>query len=190
MNKIIYACAAALAICAAMNMYSESAARDLEEGVTRLHIIANSDGAADQAVKLKVRDAVLETARENNGADTAELCAAAKRTLRDNGFAYGVRAYEGKFYFPEKTYKDITLPAGEYNGLRIILGNGAGKNWWCVMNPPLCFTENTDGAMSDGGMAQLKSALSGETYELVTKKPEIRFKIVELLGKLKRKTGK
>ena len=169
MNKIIYACAAALAICAAMNMYSESAARDLEEGVTRLHIIANSDGAADRAVKLKVRDAVLETARENNGADTAELCAAATRTLRDNGFAYGVR---------------------EYNGLRIVLGNGAGKNWWCVMNPPLCFTEDTDGAMSDGGMAQLKSALSGETYELVTKKPEIRFKIVELLGELKRKTGK
>ncbi len=183
MNKIIYAFAAAMAICAAMGAYSESAARDLTDNVTRLHIIANSDSAADQAVKLKVRDAVLQNADEHT--DTDDIEKIAEKTLRENGFTYDARAYEGKFGFPEKTYKDMTFPAGEYEGVRVVLGAGAGKNWWCVLNPPLCFTEDNAGAMSGEGKAKLKNALRGETYELITQKPQIRFKIVELLGELK-----
>ena len=145
MNKIIYALAAAMVICVSMAAYSESAAEDLRENVTRLHIIANSDSDADQEVKIKVRDAILAKAHENKIATTEDFRETAEDILRKNGFTYAAKAETGEFYFPEKSYKDITFPAGEYYGLRVILGNGEGKNWWCVMNPPLCFTEDTAG---------------------------------------------
>lgn len=188
MNRIIYALAAAMAICVSMSAYSESAAEDLKGNVTRLHIIANSDSDADQEVKIKVRDAILEKAREGN-ANTSDFAEIAEDTLRENGFTYTAKAETGEFYFPEKSYKDMTFPAGEYHGLRVILGDGAGKNWWCVMNPPLCFTEDADGKMSADGQAELKNALNGETYEIITQKPEIRFKIVEIFGELRGKIG-
>lgn len=185
MNKIIYAIAAAMVICISMSVYSESAAEDLQENITRLHIIANSDSDADQEVKIKVRDAILSAADKGVTAD--EFKEIADNTLHENGFTYSAGAEFGKFYFPKKTYKDMTFPAGEYNGLRVILGEGKGKNWWCVMNPPLCFTEDTDGAMSEEGQTKLKNALNDETYEIITEKPEIRFKIVEIFGELKEK---
>ena len=187
MNKIIYAAVAAMMICMSMAVYSESAAEDLRENVTRLHIIANSDSEADQAVKIMVRDAILNEAGENKTADVKVFEEIAKHTLRENGFTYSAKAETGEFYFPEKSYKDMTFPAGEYNGLRVILGEGNGKNWWCVMNPPLCFTEDADGAMSADGQTELKNALNSETYEIITQKPEIRFKIVEIFGELKEK---
>ena len=187
MNKIIYAMAAAMVICISMAVYSGSAAEDLRENVTRLHIIANSDSEADQAVKIKVRDAILAKAREGEAVNTEDFRKTAEDTLRENGFTYAVRAETGEFYFPAKSYKDLTFPAGEYNGLRIILGEGEGKNWWCVMNPPLCFTENADGEMSTDGQEKLENALNDETYEIITEKPEIRFKIVEIFGELKGK---
>ena len=186
MNKIIYAFAVAMVICVSMSAYSDSAAEDLRENVTRLHIIANSDSDADQAVKIKIRDAILEKAREGK-TDTSDFEEIAEKTLRQNGFTYAARAQMGEFYFPEKSYKDMTFPAGEYHGLRVVLGDGEGKNWWCVMNPPLCFSEDTDGAMSEEGQTKLKNALNGETYEIITQKPEIRFKIVEIFGELKGK---
>ena len=187
MNKIIYALAAAMMICLSMTAYSKSAEEDLKGNVMRLHIIANSDSEADQAVKIKVRDAILEKARVNDTVDTSEFEKIAENTLRENGFTYGATAQTGEFYFPEKSYKDMTFPAGEYYGLRVILGDGAGKNWWCVMNPPLCFTENTEGTMSAKGQTELKNALNDETYEIITEKPEIKFKIVEIFGELKGK---
>ena len=187
MNRIIYALAAAMMICLSMTVYSESAAEDLKENVTRLHIIANSDSDADQAVKIKVRDAILDKVRDGGAADTEDFCEIAENTLRENGFTYTAKAETGEFYFPEKSYKDMTFPAGKYNGLRVVLGDGAGQNWWCVMNPPLCFTEDADGAMSADGQAELKTALNDETYEIITEKPEIRFKIVEIFGELKGK---
>ena len=187
MNKIIYAFAAAIMICLSMAAYSDSAAEDLQENVMRLHIIANSDSDADQAVKLRVRDAILEKASENKIADTKDFEEIAKDTLRENGFTYTAKAETGEFYFPEKSYKDMTFPAGEYKGLRVVLGAGEGKNWWCVMNPPLCFSEDIDGAMSEEGQMELKNALNSETYEIITQKPEIRFKIVEIFGELKGK---
>ena len=183
MNRIIYAIAAAMVICVSMAVYSESAAEDLQENVMRLHIIANSDSDADQEVKIKVRDAILAAA--NKGATADDFKEIADNTLHENGFTYSAGTEFGKFYFPKKTYKDMTFPAGEYNGLRVILGDGKGKNWWCVMNPPLCFTEDADGKMSAEGQTELKSALNGETYEIITGKPEIKFKIVEIFGELK-----
>ena len=118
--------------------------------VFRLHILANSDSQEDQAVKLKVRDAIIDALGEMDGAQDreqaeayitahqTELIEVANQVLAENGFGYTARAYLGRFEFPDKTYGDVTYPAGEYDALRLVLGQGDGQNWWCVMFPPLC----------------------------------------------------
>ena len=118
-----------------------------EADILRLHIIANSDSAADQRVKLLVRDAVLQILPACDSAAEAEtyllahgqeVLALAERTLRENGFAYGAQLLLGKCDFPDRTYGSVTYPAGEYEALRIVLGSGGGQNWWCLLFPPLC----------------------------------------------------
>lgn len=116
----------------------------------RLHVIANSDDKDDQAVKLKVRDAILEEASALISAETssvaeeelmlhgAELQSAAERVLRENGMDYGVSLFIGEFDFPDRCYAGELYPAGRYRALRVVLGEGAGENWWCVIFPPLC----------------------------------------------------
>ena len=120
----------------------------------RLHIIANSDSAADQEVKLKVRDAILELVNEymkdiNTKEEAQEYISSnlqiikekADSILKENGMDYTAIPIIGRFEFPDKTYGDVVYPAGEYDALRIILGKGEGKNWWCVLFPPLCLME-------------------------------------------------
>ncbi len=118
-----------------------------EADILRLHILANSDSAADQRVKLLVRDAVLQILPACNSAAEAEayllthgqeVLALAERTLRENGFDYGAQLLLGKCEFPDRSYGCVTYPAGEYEALRIVLGSGGGQNWWCVLFPPLC----------------------------------------------------
>lgn len=123
----------------------------------RLHVIANSDSAADQAVKLQVRDAILS---EMNGLGPASgtaqarslvlengaaLSAAAQRTLRRSGLSYGAALLLGQSEFPDRSYGGRFYPAGRYEALRVVLGSGQGKNWWCVIYPPLCL-----GALENG----------------------------------------
>ncbi len=127
----------------------------------RLHVIANSDSAEDQRIKLAVRDVILrETAAQFDAVLTesqAEECvrenldrivAAANAELREQGFAYTAAAELGDFNFPTRVYSDRTYPTGEYRALRVVLGEGKGKNWWCVLYPPLCTAvvdhENTE----------------------------------------------
>ncbi|MBQ9942396.1 MAG: stage II sporulation protein R [Christensenellaceae bacterium] len=123
----------------------------------RLHIMANSNAPADQQVKLKVRDAVLEvTAKEMKNCSSREeaeaymqshlgqLVQTADRVLKQEGMDYTASAEIGTFQFPEKTYGDVTYPAGEYRALRIHLGKGEGDNWWCVMFPPLCIVNTQE----------------------------------------------
>ena len=120
----------------------------------RLHVIANSDSEEDQAVKLRVRDAVLayerarmadvstaEEARQRLMEDGAGLLATVEQTLRAAGMEYGAYLETGIFPFPERVYGDAVYPAGDYSSLRIVLGAGKGQNWWCVMFPPLCILE-------------------------------------------------
>ena len=123
--------------------------------VFRLHVIANSDSAEDQAVKLKVRDAIIEQMGEMDGAadreqaeaytkeHLQELVERANQVLRKNGFSYTATAEIGSFDFPDKTYGGICFPAGTYRALRIHLGQSVGQNWWCVLFPPLCLLEPT-----------------------------------------------
>lgn len=118
--------------------------------VLRLHIIANSDSQDDQRVKLLVRDAVLGYVKTSFTATTTEqaemqlilmgdgILEAAEDALRDNGCDYGAQLIAGVFDFPDRVYNGVLYPAGEYRALRVVLGAGEGKNWWCVMFPPLC----------------------------------------------------
>lgn len=117
----------------------------------RLHVIANSNSAEDQRVKLLVRDEMLriseqamlacrtkEEAEAYMRTHTGELIAGANRVLAEQGMTYTAQAFVGRYPFPDKTYAGVTYPAGEYDALRVVLGEGAGENWWCVMFPPLC----------------------------------------------------
>lgn len=130
------------------------------DSVFRLHIIANSDSEFDQSVKLAVRDAVLEfergetVAAEAKNADDSrhiimnnsdKLLKNIERTLRDYGVDYGAQLMIGRFDFPDRSYGGKVYPAGEYTALRVLLGEAEGKNWWCVMFPPLCIVEADTG---------------------------------------------
>ncbi len=128
--------------------------------VLRLHIIANSDSETDQKLKLLVRDAVLNFERTNTCAAYAEDANSAERMLMDNGEGllnairsvltqnnapYDAQLMLGDFEFPDRTYGDQLYPAGTYHAVRILLGEAKGKNWWCVMFPPLCIVEAQEG---------------------------------------------
>ena len=133
-----------------------AACGQLPRDVVRLHVGANSNGAEDQAVKLLVRDAVLEeAARWYQGAGSMEeassqLCThlqsiagAARQVLGEQGVDYSATAQMTEMYFPTRDYGDFRLPAGRYRTLRVTLGEGAGKNWWCVVFPSLCLPAAT-----------------------------------------------
>ena len=133
-----------------------AACGQLPRDVVRLHVVANSNGAEDQAVKLLVRDAVLEeAARWYQGAGSMEeassrLCThlqsiagAARQVLGEQGVGYSATAQMTEMHFPTRDYGDFRLPAGRYRTLRVTLGEGAGKNWWCVVFPSLCLPAAT-----------------------------------------------
>lgn len=133
-----------------------AACGQLPRDVVRLHVVANSNGAEDQAVKLLVRDAVLEeAARWYQGVGSMEeassrLCThlqsiagAARQVLGEQGVGYSATAQMTEMYFPTRDYGDFRLPAGRYRTLRVTLGEGAGKNWWCVVFPSLCLPAAT-----------------------------------------------
>ncbi len=198
MNKFIAAFAIALTVTLALSSYSDGVQADLSGSLVRLHIIADSDRSDDQSVKLKVRDAVLDKMRENFTlyddaqsikAALPEIEETARAVLRENGFDYSARAEYGKFPFPEKTYKSITLPAGDYYGVRIILGKGQGHNWWCVMYPPLCMSEDGSAKLSREGEKYLREHLNPDSYDIITQKDGVRvkFKIIEIIREIKQK---
>ena len=163
----------------------------LAEEVFRFHVLANSDEDKDQEVKLKVRDAVImymDRSMERDSKDSSEdtrqwaeehldeLEMVADRILEQEGFAYDAEAEVVRDYFPEKTYGDITFPAGYYEALRINLGEAKGHNWWCVLYPGLCFTSQTCAVVSEEGKEELKEALTAEEYEMVTATSEFKIR--------------
>lgn len=173
LGVLLLAPAVLLGLCAAG--LAEPAPAGWEELPFRLHIIANSDSAADQALKLQVRDGVVaylgpllaeaetrEQAEEIVVANLDQLEALAAGITAD--FGYGARAEVGQFAFPAKRYGEIYLPAGEYQALRLQLGEAAGHNWWCVLFPPLCFVDECgDFKISGEGSAGYEgSLLAGE----------------------------
>lgn len=187
----------ALVICIAFSMTSFAhSCETVSESVLRMHVIANSDSAEDQALKLKVRDAVLAAGADIfDGSVTAEeaerkitprideLTCVAQETIAAEGFNYDVTVTVDQEYFNTRTYDDtVTLPAGMYHAVKVVIGEGAGQNWWCVMFPPMCLpaAENREG---------IDAVLSGDEIKVVESSPEYepRFKIVEWINQLKEK---
>ncbi len=169
----------------------------LQKDVLRLHILANSDSEEDQALKLKVRDALLEHADILfDGCDTPEeireravmqkesIRLLAQEVVEQNGCDAQVTVQLVHMDFDEKQYDEITMPAGEYDALRILIGDACGQNWWCVMYPPLCLPAAGQ-ILSDTETAE--QYFDEETMEILEDPPkfEIRFKCVEWWGSLK-----
>ena len=167
----------------------------LADKVVRLHVLANSDSEEDQALKLRVRDRVLERATElleqseNRQEAEAllrgnllELEALAAEEIAAAGYDYPVTAQLTDTNFPTRAYDGFTLPAGEYLALRIVIGEGAGQNWWCVVFPPLCTT-----ASADVPASALAAGLTQEDVNLITEEPGyvLKFKTVELWERLR-----
>ena len=162
----------------------------LADKVVRLHILANSDSEEDQALKLRVRDRVLERATElleqtgdrREAADVLQshlpaLARIAAEETSDCGYEYDVTAEVANTMFPTKEYDGFTLPAGEHLVLRIIIGEGNGHNWWCVVFPPLCTT-----AAADVPASALAAGFDEEEVALVTEENEgyvLKFKAME-----------
>ena len=171
--------------------YVNAVSEDISNSVFRLHVIANSDTAEDQELKYKVRDKVLEYMNKisKDCSSKEEIIALAyeyqdefskiaEEVIMANGFNYDVNVKIGNFEFPTKNYGDISLPAGEYDALRIEIGEAKGQNWWCVMFPPLCFVDVTSGVVPDESKEVIKENLNEEEYNLVSDREssDIKFK--------------
>ena len=170
--------------------------REVYDTVVRLHVLANSDTEEDQALKLMVRDGVLEAAAplvegcttqaeavEALTAHLAELEAAALSVVQSEGYDYPVTVLLGEEDYPTRTYESCAFPAGTYVSLRILIGEGEGQNWWCCLFPPLCLSAAT--AKSDNEDAFIQVGLTKDQYGIITEtgktKYKVRFKILEVL---------
>lgn len=164
-------------------MRQAEAAR-LQQGISRevlrFHVLANSDSPEDQAVKLQVRDGVLEWLEgeltEEEMGDLAlmekkigellpQIQSLSDRIVKENGMDYEARAQLGESLFPRKTYGNCTFPAGPYTALRLLLGKAEGQNWWCVLFPRLCFLDCVHAVVPEESQKQLQNVLTEEEYE-------------------------
>lgn len=151
-----------------------------KEKLIRFHVLANSDRPEDQALKLKVRDRIMEAMAEtmvgvNTVAESREILkqeldhiqALAQEVIQENGQQYPVTVALQNHVFPTRKYGNVILPAGEYEALRVVIGEGEGQNWWCIMFPPLCFIDIKNSLLDEKTRELLKSQLSEEEYQLV-----------------------
>ena len=161
---------------------------DLAKEVFRFHVLANSDSEEDQELKMQVKEAVIaymqeeipesdsvETTKEWAKGHLSAIANLAEAVIREEGYAYEVMAEVTTCDFPDKTYGDITFPAGTYEALRIEIGEAKGQNWWCVLYPNLCFIDSVNAVVPEKGKKDLKKVLEEDTYEMVT--ATSRFKI-------------
>lgn len=168
------------------------------DNMIRLHIIANSDSEEDQRIKLTVRDGILsrfseQLAKEGSFGEAyssveellPEIEETAEEILSTNNAPAEVKAEIGEEVYPERIYEGYTLPAGKYVSLRIVIGEGAGKNWWCVLFPPLCTAAASREASEDEEVF-IEAGISTEGYKLIKQEKEtkykIRFRILEILS--------
>mgnify|MGYP000647557532 CR=1 FL=1 len=173
----------------------------LAEKVVRLHVLANSDSEEDQALKLEVRDKVLnfttnvlqrsvdmEDAQMQLQDALDRIENIAQREIVNQGYDYPVTAQLTRTEFPLKEYDGFSLPAGEYMALRLVIGEGAGQNWWCVVYPPLCTAAATD--MPE---TAIRAGLSGDDVSLITEEDAgyvLKFRSLELWEQLRQWLGK
>lgn len=167
---------------------------EIAKKILRFHVLANSDSKEDQEVKEKVRDAIgvmmqprlegvtdMGKTRQIVEDSMEDIIVTAEETLRDNGYGYEVRAEITYTDFPEKTYGNYTFPAGEYEALEVVIGEGKGQNWWCVLYPNMCFRGSVFEVVEEEAEDALREVLTPEEYEEVFDSGdfEIRFKFLE-----------
>lgn len=166
---------------------------EIRSDVLRLHVIANSDSSVDQNLKLRLRDYILEegedifdgsvnveNAVEKIEPKLSELEKSAETFVKNAGFDYDVKITLSNEYFTTRTYESVTLPAGKYLALRVVIGSGEGHNWWCVMFPPMCVpaADKKD---------EIENVFTDKEIKLVESKPkyEPRFKVVEIYEQIR-----
>lgn len=173
-----------LAFIAVLSIKSRESQADIQyniaDEIIRFHVLANSDSTEDQALKLKVKNKVVlymqKLLQDCNSKEEAEkmitnhmedILAVAKTEIADQGYDYRVTGRLESCYFPVKQYGDLTFPEGEYEAFRILIGNGEGKNWWCVMFPSLCMVNETYSVVPDPSKEKLQHLLSEEEYDAI-----------------------
>lgn len=178
--------------------YATNIQNGIEAKVVRFHVLANSDGAEDQELKLKVRDKILEHYGEllsdcENKEETLEalenvkedICEVAQDEVFANGYEYPVTVSIVREEFPKKVYEDFTFPAGVYDALRVEIGESAGENWWCVLYPQMCYVDATWGYATDESVVKLENSLTEEEFLVVSAMgqddnlPKLKLKIVD-----------
>ena len=182
----------ALSLAALTALWAQGRQNSLSEKLVRFHVIAVSDDEYEQQLKLRVRDAVLEyispkLEAAESGTQAREILASELDNIRDTAQAVsegrGVTVTLTRENYPTKSYEGFTLPAGEYQSLRVILGEGQGHNWWCIVFPPICLSA----AQAD----TVEQQLGEEDFRLISEDGgyELRFKALELWGELLEKLG-
>ena len=179
-------------------LYSDSEERQLQKGIAsniiRFHVRAESDSKEDQWLKLQVKEAVLayispvlsksqsvDESRQLLYNESENIRNVAAATLRSLGDESDVNVYFENCYFPMKTYGDMTFPPGEYEAFRVDIGEAQGKNWWCVLYPPLCFVDAVYGEVSK---EELKGVLTEEEYSMVSgENVKFRFKYLKIFNR-------
>jgi len=176
-------------------VYSHATQRDIADNVIRFHVRANSDSAADQALKEQVRTEVLaafetyltantciEQTREVLYKKLYDIQSYAEQVVRSAGLSYNVTADISRLFFPTQFYGSMAFPPGEYEAVQITIGEGKGSNWWCLMFPPLCYVDMTT---TESGRRQLANTVTDEGFRLLMHQEEpsrsltVRFRIVE-----------
>jgi len=202
----------ALYIFISATSYADTVSNNISNSVFRLHVLANSDSKEDQELKYLVRDKLLEymNSLSINMSSKEEIIQIVNdhqedfkkislETIKENGFDYNVNISIDSSYFPTKTYGDISLPAGVYDALKVEIGNSEGKNWWCVMFPPLCFVDISTGIVPDDSKEIIKNSLTDEEFSLVNSglsdssyedTISFKFKLIELLNSSKQLSAK
>lgn len=166
---------------------------DVKDTIIRFHVIANSDDDDDQKLKLKVKDKVIESLypylNQSNSIEESrkiiidkedEIIKIANSVIKEEGYNYNISIKLERDNFPEKEYGSIVLPQGNYEAFKIIIGNGNGKNWWCVMFPPLCFVDVTKGQVEeDKTKNELDEEIAKDEDENGEEEIEIKSKLFE-----------
>ena len=175
---------------------AQAAGRELSDAVLRFHVLANSNSDEDQQAKYLVRDAVLKTLEPllSEAASKQEamnilmeqeplIRETAQEVLTAQGLEQSVTVSLENCYFPAKTYGELCFPPGNYDALRIQLGEAKGRNWWCLMFPALCFTDLSGGILPASSDEKLRDSLTEETYESL-RPTEFRFRLFPFLNGL------
>ncbi|SCK01524.1 stage II sporulation protein R [uncultured Clostridium sp.] len=173
---------------------------EIADKLIRFHVIANSDSEEDQALKLKVRDRIidkmslklekaenLDEARDILNSSIEEVNGIARDVIIEEGFDYDVKTMLSNENFPDKIYGDYVFPQGAYEAYRVIIGSGEGQNWWCVMFPPLCFVDESKNIVDTKKLDENIANLENKTEENKKdndKKVIFKFKVVEIFDKI------